>query len=30
MPFLRSYNDPKFATVGEAIEFFRQALEVRY
>ena len=29
MPFLRSYNDPKFATVGEAIEFFRQALEVR-
>ncbi len=29
MPFLRRYNDPKFATVGEAVEFFKQALEVR-
>ncbi|KAI0709588.1 kinase-like domain-containing protein [Cerioporus squamosus] len=27
MPFLRQYNDPKFGTVGEAVEFFRQALE---
>ncbi|KAI0709591.1 hypothetical protein C8T65DRAFT_739950 [Cerioporus squamosus] len=27
MPFLRSYNQPKFATVGEAVEFFRQAFE---
>ncbi|KAI0744018.1 hypothetical protein C8Q80DRAFT_1272620 [Daedaleopsis nitida] len=27
MPLLRRYNDPKFETVGEAIEFFRQALE---
>lgn len=29
MPFLRPYNDPKFGTVGEAVEFFRQAFEVR-
>ncbi len=29
MPYLRDYNDPKFATVGEAVEFFRQAFEVR-
>lgn len=28
MPLLRTYNDPKFATVGEAVEFFRQAFEV--
>ncbi len=28
MPFLRQYNDPKFSTVGEAVEFFRQALDV--
>ncbi|KAL6303554.1 kinase-like domain-containing protein [Sparassis latifolia] len=24
MPFLRVYNDPRFDTVGEAVEFFRQ------
>ncbi len=28
MPLLRTYNDPKFATVGEAVEFIRQAFEV--
>ncbi|RPD53218.1 hypothetical protein L227DRAFT_405511 [Lentinus tigrinus ALCF2SS1-6] len=27
MPLLRTYNDPKFATVGEAVEFFRQIFE---
>ncbi|KAI0952734.1 hypothetical protein AcW1_007137 [Taiwanofungus camphoratus] len=27
MPFLRLYNDPRFETVGEALEFFRQAFE---
>ncbi|RPD53219.1 hypothetical protein L227DRAFT_658388 [Lentinus tigrinus ALCF2SS1-6] len=27
LPFLRRYNNPKFNTVGEAIEFFRQAFE---
>ncbi|TFK92749.1 hypothetical protein K466DRAFT_581658 [Polyporus arcularius HHB13444] len=27
MPLLRIYNDPKFVTVGEAVEFFRQAFE---
>ena len=27
MPLLRTYNDPKFATVGEAVELFRQAFE---
>ncbi|KAI0709590.1 hypothetical protein C8T65DRAFT_197773 [Cerioporus squamosus] len=27
LPFLKRYNDPKFGTVGEAVEFFRQALE---
>jgi len=26
MPFLRQYNDPRFETVGEAVEFFRQIL----
>lgn len=29
MPLLRTYNDPKFATVGEVVEFFHQAFEVR-
>ncbi len=28
MPILRQYNEPRFETVGEAVEFFRQALEV--
>ena len=28
MPLLRNYKDPKFTTVGEAVEFFRQAFEV--
>ncbi len=28
MPFLRKFYDPKFVTVGEAIDFFRQAFEV--
>lgn len=28
MPLLRMYDDPKFTTVGEAVEFFRQAFEV--
>ena len=28
LPFLKRYNEPKFATIGEAVEFFRQALEV--
>ena len=28
MPQLRNYRDPPFATVGEAVEFFRQAFEV--
>jgi len=27
MPFLRLYNDPPFATVGEAVEGFRQIFE---
>ncbi|OBZ70643.1 hypothetical protein A0H81_09385 [Grifola frondosa] len=27
MPFLRRYNDPRFWTVGEVIEFFRQIFE---
>ncbi|KAI0779505.1 kinase-like domain-containing protein [Fomes fomentarius] len=27
MPLLRFYIDPKFVTVGEAVEFFRQAFE---
>ncbi len=29
MPILRKFNDPKFATVGEAVEFFRQSFQVR-
>lgn len=29
MPFLRKFYDPRFLTVGEAVEFFRQAFEVR-
>lgn len=29
MPFLRTFYDPRFLTVGEAVEFFRQAFEVR-
>lgn len=29
MPFLREYNDPRFKSVGEAVEFFRQIFEVR-
>lgn len=28
MPLLRRYNDPKFETVGEVVEFIRQAFEV--
>ncbi|KAL4242378.1 hypothetical protein ABKN59_011983 [Abortiporus biennis] len=28
LPLLRKYNDPRFKTVGEALEFFRQAFEV--
>ena len=28
MPLLRLFTWPKFTTVGEAIEFFRQAVEV--
>ncbi|RDX54859.1 hypothetical protein OH76DRAFT_1478375 [Lentinus brumalis] len=27
MPFLRKFYDPKFVTIGEAIDFFRQAFE---
>ncbi|KAH9839162.1 uncharacterized protein C8Q71DRAFT_748236 [Rhodofomes roseus] len=27
MPFLQTYNEPRFQTIGEAVEFFRQALE---
>ena len=29
MPLLRAFDDPKFITVGEAVECFRQAFEVR-
>ena len=29
MPLLRSFGDPRFQTVGEAVEFFRQVFEVR-
>lgn len=29
MPLLRKFFDPHFLTVGEAVEFFRQAFEVR-
>ena len=28
MPLLRPYNDPRFDTVGEAVECFRQLFEV--
>ena len=28
MPLLRKFNTPKLETVGEAVEFFRQAFEV--
>ena len=28
MPMLRMFNDPPFATVGEAVEFCRQTFEV--
>ena len=28
MPLLKNFQDPKFVTVGEAVEFFRQAFEV--
>ena len=28
MPLFRLFNWPKFTTVGEAVEFFRQAIEV--
>jgi len=27
MPLLRSYNNPRFDTVGEAVEYFRQIIE---
>ncbi|KZT10924.1 uncharacterized protein LAESUDRAFT_644190 [Laetiporus sulphureus 93-53] len=27
MPLLRKYNDPRFGTIGEAVEFFRQLFE---
>jgi hypothetical protein len=29
MPLLRDYFDPRFDTVGEVVEFFRQMFEVR-
>ena len=29
MPHLRKFNDPRFQTVGEAIDFCRQSFEVR-
>jgi hypothetical protein len=29
MPLLREYCDPRFDTVGEVVEFFRQVFEVR-
>ena len=29
MPLLRRFFDPRFLTVGEAVEFFRQTIEVR-
>lgn len=29
MPFLRTYNNPPFETVGEVVEFLRQMFEVR-
>jgi len=27
MPFLRQYDDPRFQTIGEAVEFFRQIFQ---
>ncbi|OCH84656.1 hypothetical protein OBBRIDRAFT_808083, partial [Obba rivulosa] len=27
MPFLREFGDPRFETIGEAVEFFRQVFE---
>ena len=30
MPLLRPYHDPRFTTVGEALEFFRQMFEVAF
>lgn len=29
MPLLRPFHNPRFQTVGEAVEFFRQIFEVR-
>jgi hypothetical protein len=29
MPLLRSYDNPAFQTMGEAVDFFTQILEVR-
>ena len=28
MPFLRACHDPRFETIGEALDFFRQVIEV--
>lgn len=28
MPLLRRYTDPRYATIGEAVAFFRQVFEV--
>ena len=30
LPLYRMFNDPRFETVGEVVEFFRQIFEVRY
>jgi hypothetical protein len=30
MPLLRRYDDPRFDTFGEVLEFFRQIFEVLY
>lgn len=29
MPYLRPFNEPPFATIGEVTDFMRQTLEVR-
>jgi hypothetical protein len=29
MPLLRKYNDPRFESVGEVVDFFEQVFEVR-
>lgn len=29
LPFLRTFNDPPFLTIGEGLDFIRQALDVR-